>query len=158
MENPVSFWAFLARVTVERGDPRGHPAFQTCPLGAIPILQPAYTAKRAQGADERWGLGEEPHLPHPAPAPWAPDLYLSRLTGEPPAPLGPAWPSLLRESERPGTCWCRAEADVDRPALGASAAGEGGPFACSPRCSQVLPCVTYQLRLQCLPPTWHSQG
>lgn len=27
LANPVSLWAFLAGVTVEGGDPRGHPAF-----------------------------------------------------------------------------------------------------------------------------------
>lgn len=49
MANPMSLWALLARMTEDGGDPRGHPAFQACPPGAIPITQPAYTGKRAQG-------------------------------------------------------------------------------------------------------------
>lgn len=148
MANPVSLWAFLAGVTVERGEPRGHPAFQTCAQGAIPIMQPAYTAKQLRLLMRGGASGRSPTPPPPWLLPPGPQIFIFPGSLAPPAPgsLGPAWPTLL--TERPGSFWCRVEADVDQPGLGSSAAGEGGLFACSPRCSQVLPCITYQLKLQ----------
>lgn len=81
MANPVSLWAFLAGVTVERGEPRGHPAFQTCAQGAIPVTQPADTAKQLRLLMRGGASGRSPTSPTLAPASGAPDLYLSRLIG-----------------------------------------------------------------------------